>query len=78
MIVLQAAAYSKGHVRGALNVPLGEAGGTIVGVEDGNFAIWVGTLVASDASLLLVNYPDKHDEALQRLARIAYTKVRAL
>ncbi len=67
--------FASGHVPGALNFPLGEAGGTIVGPEDGNFAIWVGTLVPSSAELLLVNPPGKDGEALQRLSRIGYSKV---
>ncbi len=29
-----------------MNFPLGGAGGTIVGVEDGNFAIWVSETVS--------------------------------
>jgi len=65
-------------VVGALNFPLGGAGGTIVGPEDGNFAIWVGTLIPSDSQLLLVNDVDKDGEARQRLARIGYTKVKAV
>ena len=33
--------YNAGYIEGSLNFPLGEAGGAIVGVEDGNFALWV-------------------------------------
>ena len=38
---LQAEQFYKQHIPNALNFPLGAAGGTIVGVEDGNFAMWV-------------------------------------
>ena len=38
---LQADDFAAGYMQGALNFPLGDAGGTIVGPEDGNFAIWV-------------------------------------
>lgn len=66
--------FIKSYIPGSINFSLGVCcgGGAIVGVEDGNFAIWVGTLVASDASILLVNAPGKDSEAMQRLARIGY------
>lgn len=38
---IQAPEYNKGHIKHSINVPLGEQGGAIVGVEDGNFAMWV-------------------------------------
>ena len=73
---LQAPDFAAGHIPGALNFPLGEAGGVIVGPEDGNFAIWVGTLVSNDSTYLVVTASGKDGETLQRMARIGYTKVR--
>lgn len=70
--------YNNGFIEGSLNFPLGEAGGAIVGVEDGNFALWVGTLVSSKEKILLLCNQEKQGEALQRLARIGYTNVSAV
>ena len=47
----------------------------MVGPEDGNFAIWVGTLISNDSTYLIVNESGKDGETLQRMARIGYTKV---
>ena len=47
-----------------------------MGPEDGNFAIWVGTLVSNDSTYLVVTASGKDGETLQRMARIGYTKVR--
>ena len=49
-----------------------------MGPEDGNFAIWVGTLVSNDSTYLVVTASGKDGETLQRMARIGYTKVRPL
>ena len=49
-----------------------------MGPEDGNFAIWVGTLVSNDSTYLVVTPSGKDGETLQRMARIGYTKVRLL
>ena len=46
-----------------------------MGPEDGNFAIWVGTLVPNDSTYLVVSASGKDGETLQRMARIGYTKV---
>ena len=46
-----------------------------MGTEDGNFAIWVGTLVPSESTFLVVSAIGKDGETLQRLSRIGYTKV---
>lgn len=70
--------FAAGYMQGALNFPLGDAGGTIVGPEDGNFAIWIGTLVSSSSDILLICDPGKEGEGLQRLSRIGYTKVKAV
>ena len=37
----QADDFTAGYMPGTLNFSLGDAGGAIVGPEDGNFAIWV-------------------------------------
>eukprot|EP00731_Ephydatia_muelleri_P022012 Em0014g603a len=58
--------------------PLGSAGGTIVGVQDGNFAIWVGTMVSPNAKLLVITAPGRELEALQRLTRIGYNQIKAV
>lgn len=70
--------FCRGHVPNSLNFPLGGEGGAIVGPEDGNFAMWVGTLVPPGNDILLVTDMGKEGEALQRLARIGYTKVKAV
>lgn len=70
--------YNAGYIKGSLNFPLGESGGAILRPEDGNFAIWVGTLLQSDRQLLLIAKPGKEGEALQRLARIGYTNVKGI
>ena len=38
---LQPNDFFAGHIAGSLSFSVGGAGGTIVGTEDGNFAIWV-------------------------------------
>ena len=37
----QPSLYNSGYIKDSLNFPLGEAGGAIVGVEDGNFVLWL-------------------------------------
>ncbi|CAI8026433.1 Uncharacterized protein YrkH, partial [Geodia barretti] len=68
--------FFAGHIAGSLSFSLGGAGGAVVGAEDGNFAIWVGTLVSSSAELLIVAESGREGETLQRLSRIAFTNVR--
>ena len=46
-----------------------------MGPEDGNLAIWVGTLVPNESTYLVVSASGKDGETLQRMARIGYTKV---
>lgn len=70
--------FSAGHIPGSLSFSLGGAGGAVVGAEDGNFAIWVGTLISSATELLIVTERGKEGETLQRLSRIAYTNVKAV
>ena len=38
---LQPNEFFAGHIAGSLSFSVGGAGGTVVGAEDGNFAIWV-------------------------------------
>jgi hypothetical protein len=66
--------FSQAYIRGALNIPLGEGGGIKLNYEDGNAAIWIGTLIAPGTPLLLIAAPGKEEEALQRLGRIGYAK----
>jgi len=61
------AAFGVCHPAGALHASL-----------DGQFASWVGTLVAPDVPLLLVVEPDRAEEAVMRLARVGYERVEGL
>ncbi len=56
--------FAAGFVKGALNVGL-----------NGDFAVWVGTLIDTDARMILVTAPGKEKEAVERLARIGYERV---
>ncbi|XP_065826908.1 uncharacterized protein [Oscarella lobularis] len=64
--------YNAGHIDKALCFPAGQEGGAVVKAEEGNFAIWVGTLIQPTAKLAVVAYPDQIVETIQRLARIGY------
>jgi glyoxylase-like metal-dependent hydrolase (beta-lactamase superfamily II)/rhodanese-related sulfurtransferase len=59
-----AAVFGAGHAAGSLNVPL-----------DGQYASWVGTLVAPDQEILLVVDRERVEEAVMRLARVGYENV---
>ncbi len=56
--------FAAGFVKGAINIGL-----------NGDFAVWVGTLIDTDAAILLVTQPGKEKEAIERLARIGYENV---
>lgn len=56
--------FATGFVPGAINIGL-----------NGDFAIWVGTMVAPDANLLIVAEPGKEKESLERLARIGFDNI---
>jgi len=56
--------FASGYIKGALNIGL-----------NGDFAVWVGTLVDADANILLVTQPGKEKEAIERLARIGFENV---
>ncbi len=56
--------FEKGFISGALNIGL-----------NGQYAIWVGTLIDIKQSLILVTDPGKESEAILRLARVGYENV---
>jgi hydroxyacylglutathione hydrolase len=56
--------FEKGHIPGSLNIGL-----------NGQYAVWVGTLIGIDEELVLVTEPGKQEESVLRLARIGYEKV---
>jgi glyoxylase-like metal-dependent hydrolase (beta-lactamase superfamily II)/rhodanese-related sulfurtransferase len=56
--------FAAGFVEGAINIGL-----------NGDFAVWVGTLISADAQLLLVTEVGKEIEAVERLARIGFEHV---
>ena len=56
--------FAAGYIKGSLNIGL-----------NGDFAVWVGTLVDADTPILLVTLPGKEKEAIERLARIGYENV---
>ena len=57
--------FEKGHIKGAINIGL-----------DGKYAIWVGTLLDIDRPLLIVAEPGTEEEAIARLTRVGYEKVK--
>jgi len=59
--------YAVCHPRGALHVGL-----------DGQFASWVGTLVRPDDEIVLLVDPERAEEAVTRLARVGYERVKGL
>ena len=56
--------FEKGFIPGSLNIGL-----------NGQFAVWVGTLVDITKSVVLVTEPGQEEEAILRLARVGYEKV---
>jgi glyoxylase-like metal-dependent hydrolase (beta-lactamase superfamily II)/rhodanese-related sulfurtransferase len=57
--------FAAGFVKGAINIGL-----------NGDFAVWVGTIIAPDAEIVLVCEPGREAEAIERLARIGYEGVK--
>jgi hydroxyacylglutathione hydrolase len=57
--------FEKGFIPGAVNIGL-----------DGQFAVWVGTLLKIDQPLVLVTDAGKETEAVLRLARVGYENVK--
>jgi glyoxylase-like metal-dependent hydrolase (beta-lactamase superfamily II)/rhodanese-related sulfurtransferase len=66
------AAFAAGHIAGAWNLPIGQTGGEFDGATEGNFGIWVGTLVPFGARICVVAEPGQTHQALERFARIGY------
>lgn len=56
--------FAAGFIEGAINIGL-----------NGDFAVWVGTLINADDQLLLVTEVGKEIEAVERLARIGFEHV---
>jgi hydroxyacylglutathione hydrolase len=56
--------FEKGFISGSINIGL-----------NGQFAVWVGTLIDIKQPLLLVTEPGKEQETVLRLARVGYEKV---
>ena len=56
--------FEKGFIPGAINIGL-----------NGQFAVWVGTLIDIQQPLVLVTEPGKEEETILRLARVGYENV---
>lgn len=56
--------FENGFVENSLNIPL-----------NGQFAVWVGTLIKIDEPLVLITEPGKEHESVLRLARVGFEKV---
>jgi len=59
-----AESFGAAHTTGSLNVPL-----------DGQYASWVGTLLAPDQEIVLIADRERIEEAVMRLARVGYESV---
>jgi glyoxylase-like metal-dependent hydrolase (beta-lactamase superfamily II)/rhodanese-related sulfurtransferase len=76
----EAADFAAGHLDGFLNFPMGIHGGVDTLTPDklddheGNFSIWVGTIVPPNAKMLLITPIGREREAFVRLARIGMCK----
>lgn len=71
----EASDYADSHIPMSLNFPLGNSRGESLRPEDGNFAIWIGTVLPPETPLLVVAPNEKCDEMLLRIARIGYQNV---
>ena len=56
--------FEKGYIAGSVNVGL-----------NGQFAVWVGTLIDIKKKLVLITAPGKENETVLRLARVGYENV---
>lgn len=56
--------FEKGFIKGSLNIGL-----------NGQFAVWVGTLIDINKALVLITDPGKENETILRLARVGYENV---
>ena len=63
--VREATAFAGAHLRGAINVGL-----------RGQFAMWAGAVLDPKREIVLVSEPDTADEAVTRLRRIGFDRVR--
>lgn len=59
--------FEKGYIKDAINIGL-----------DGQYAIWVGTLIDPKLPILLVTDNNREAEAVLRLARVGYENVKAV
>jgi rhodanese-related sulfurtransferase len=59
--------FEKGFIPGSVNIGL-----------NGQFAVWVGTLLDIDSPLVIITEPGKEDETVLRLARVGYEKVKGV
>ena len=57
--------FEKGFIRGAVNIGL-----------NGTYAVWAGTLIDINQSLVIVAEEGKEEESIARLARVGYEKVK--
>jgi hydroxyacylglutathione hydrolase len=60
----QANDFEKGFIPGSINIGL-----------DGQFAVWVGTLLNMETPLILVTEAGKEHETILRMARVGYEKI---
>ena len=56
--------FEKGYIPGSINIGL-----------NGQFAVWVGTLIDIRKKLVLITEPGKESETVLRLARVGYENV---
>lgn len=56
--------FENGYIAGSINIGL-----------NGQFAVWVGTLIDITRNLILITEPGKESETVLRLARVGYEKV---
>lgn len=57
--------FEKGFIPGALNIGL-----------NGDFAVWVGTIIPFDKSIVLITAHGKEEESIRRLLRVGYTNIK--
>ncbi len=56
--------FEKGFIKGSINIGL-----------NGQFAVWVGTLIDIQLPLILITDPGKEEESVLRLARVGYENI---
>lgn len=67
--------FAPQFIPGSVNFPVGINGGEIMAPEEGNFGIWIGTMLNPKTPLLVLSAPGKEQESLQRLARVGFQNV---